>query len=426
MSFKNLALLLHYGDLQAILTGNSIAVCLKNHPRRKLEFALCACPDTNPEYIPIHAWASLQNHEILIDDDAQKFLIHQTPWTWDDIRERRGNRSHLFIAALRVYQLPEPVNIPWNEQHRDRLGAFIPLGGVEIPTTTDHPVLDDISFNEQLDHLKTRKVPDPIEQCLERLKEPPKPVLIPDWVNTIVSLGDRSIEEDTGKSNYQAGTDFENIVKQSLEFLGFTIDETHKGGAGGLDLYCSAPFPIVGECKAGKKIPDTAAEQLYRIGVRNCGSPDAYKTIAKLIIGPGQPSKYLLDSAKAQSITIMNPETLESLIQLKTRYPGAVNLRELEPILKSGDASKIQAYIDHAQRSIDLRRRVFNTLQTCQAHAQQDSFAPQDLIVPYSIQNRDSPITPNEIEAILIELSSPLLGYIGRTGDRYYPIQPLP
>jgi hypothetical protein len=408
------------------MTGQSIAASFKNQPRAGLQFALCSRPDDDPEYIQVHAWAALVHSDYLPDDDAQQFLIHQTPWTWDEIRERRGNRSHLFIAALRVYQLPEPIAIPWNPSHRDRLGAFIPLGGVDIPTNTDRPILDDNTFNKLLKNLKERHVPDPIEQCLERLKEPPKPVVIPDWINTIISLGDRSIEEDTGKSNYQAGTDFENIVKQSLEFLGFTIDDAHKGGAGGLDLFCSAPFPIVGECKAGKKIPDSTAEQLYRIGVRNCGSPDVYKTIAKLIIGPGQPSKYLLDSAKAQSITIMNPETLETLVTLKAQYPGAVNLRELEPILKSGDASKIQDYIEQAQRSIDLRRRVFNTLQTCQAHAPQNSFTPQDLVVPYSMQNPGSSITPNEIESILIELSSPLLGYIGRNHDRYYPIQPLP
>jgi len=58
--------------------------------------------------------------------------------------------------------------------------------------------------------------------------------------------GNCSKEIDAGKSNYQAGTDFENIVRLSLEFLGFTIDYAHKGG-GGLDLFCSKPYAQLGK-----------------------------------------------------------------------------------------------------------------------------------------------------------------------------------
>ena len=365
------------------------------------------------------------HHEILPDDDAQQFLIHQTPWTWDDILDRRGNRSHLFIAALRVYQLPEPIAIPWNPSHRDRLGAFIPLGGVDIPTNTDRPILDDNTFNKLLKNLKERHVPDLIEQCLERLKEPPKPVVIPDWINTIISLGNRSKEEDTGKSNYQAGTDFENIVKQSLEFLGFTIDEAHKGGAGGLDLYCSAPFPLVGECKAGKKIPNATTKQLAGLGITKLGF-DGYKNAAKLIIGSGDPTPPMLEDARQHHIIIMNPETLEALVQLKAHYPGSVNLRELEPILKSGDISQVEQYIANTRRQIELRRQILTALEIYQTNTQQESVSLQELRGAHNMQSPKIPLEELHLERLLYELSSPLLGHIGRTGDRYYHIRNLP
>jgi hypothetical protein len=87
------------------------------------------------------------------------------------------------------------------------------------------------------------------------------------WIYEITRLADRSIELDTGtKSNYQAGTDFENSVRRSLEFLGFVVDEAHRGGAGGLDLYCSHPFPLVAECKSGKSMPNGSVEQLLKLG----------------------------------------------------------------------------------------------------------------------------------------------------------------
>jgi hypothetical protein len=107
---------------------------------------------------------------------------------------------------------------------------------------------------------------DRILGSLSNLVEPTPP--IPDWIKErqLITLGDRSIECDQGKSHYQAGTDFENITKKALEFLGFTIADEHRGGAGGLDLYCSAPYPLVGECKAGKSIPTDTVEQLINLG----------------------------------------------------------------------------------------------------------------------------------------------------------------
>ncbi len=87
------------------------------------------------------------------------------------------------------------------------------------------------------------------------------------WIKSIDELGNRSKEsEDDKKNNWQAGTDFENIVKRGLEFIGFKFDETHRGGAGGLDFFCSHPYPLTGECKCGKKIPSGTTEELIKLG----------------------------------------------------------------------------------------------------------------------------------------------------------------
>jgi hypothetical protein len=425
VTFNNRAILLFRDNLSIVSQGQSIIALPQQQLYVGARFALCGLPEANPPTLTVSVWAIVKHSETLYDADAQQFLIDQTPWTWDDILERRGSRPHLFIAALRVYQLPEPVNIPWNEQHRDRLGAFIPLGGIDIPTNTDRPVLDDHRFNQKLHALKTRQIPNPIEQCLEQLKSPPAPVTIPNWVSTIVSLGYRSREEDTGKSNYEAGTAFENIVKTSLEFLGFTIDEAHKGGAGGLDLYCSAPFPLVGECKAGKKIPNATTKQLAGLGITKLGF-DGYKNAAKLIIGSGDPTPPMLEDARQHHIIIMNPETLEALVQLKARYPGAVNLRELEPILKSGDISQVEQYIANTRRQIELRRQILTALEIYQTNTQQESVSLQELRGAHNMQSPKIPLEELHLERLLYELSSPLLGHIGRTGDRYYHIRNLP
>ena len=46
-----------------------------------------------------------------------------------------------------------------------------------------------------------------------------------DWIKTITSLGDRSIEKDDSTSNYQAGTNFEIVTRKSLNFLGFKVEK---------------------------------------------------------------------------------------------------------------------------------------------------------------------------------------------------------
>ncbi len=80
----------------------------------------------------------------------------------------------------------------------------------------------------------------------------PKP-LTPAWIDDIVTLGNRSVELDEGKSNYQAGTDFEHIVRDSLKFLGYTIDEAHKGGCRGFGLILLPTLSFSRRVQSGKK-----------------------------------------------------------------------------------------------------------------------------------------------------------------------------
>lgn len=190
----------------------------------------------------------------------------------------------------------------------------------------------------------------------EELIQPPDPDLA--WINNIAALGDRTIE-DQGKSNYQAGTEFENIVRKSLEFLGFTVDYFHKGGAGGVDVFCSQPYPLIGECKAGKKIPNDTAVQLLNLGTLRLQSQELFKQATKLIIGPGEPTTQLKDAAKVHSMTIINPETLEKLVKLQNYYPNSVDLFQLKEYLKVGQSDEeVEKYIHKVNQDIKLRSQL--------------------------------------------------------------------
>jgi hypothetical protein len=242
-----------------------------------------------------------------------------------------------------------------------------------------------------------------------------------DWINTITTLGNRSQEQDEGKTNYQAGTDFENIVKQSLEFLGFTIDYAYKGGAGGLDLFCSQPYPLIGECKAGKKIPNDTAVQLLNLGTLRLKDKNLIQQTTKLIIGPGRPTPQLIDAAKVHGMAIMNPMTLEKLIKLQAQYPGSVNLFELrEYLAQPGQIDdKIDEYIETVIKGLELRSHIIQVVKNYLNNSQKTEARVSGIHGTYC-SNPPQPLSERQLHEILIELSSPLAGYLGRQKGSYW------
>lgn len=277
-----------------------------------------------------------------------------------------------------------------------------------------------------------------IKQFLGWYSVPPIPKLDQSlaWIKTIAALGDRSIELEEKKNNYQAGTDFENISRQSLEFLGFNVENDYKGGAGGLDLYCSQPYPLVCECKAGKSIPDRAVEELDRIGKRHL--QENYLQSVRLIIGPCEPTKNLKESAQISKVSIIKAMTLQKLVELKAKYPGAINLLELKQYLEPGQIDdKINEYIAKIEKEIKLRSHIIQVLKNYLQLSKNEPIGVEVLHAIYRTSNlpqnlEDRELEDRELYDILIELSSPLTGYLGRIKeddwkkDRFYYLRDLP
>jgi hypothetical protein len=258
--------------------------------------------------------------------------------------------------------------------------------------------------------------------------QPAKPPQIPENLNWIYTINELGTTAEGG--NYEKGTAFEKIVHQSLNFLGFELDQNAKGGAGGMDLYCTKPYPMVGECKAGKSIPDSTAEQLYRIGVRHLGT-ETYETAVKLIIGPGKPTSYLEQSAQQATISIINPMTLEKLVKLQAQYPGSVNLIELKNYLQAGQIdAKIDEYIEIVVNRLKLRSHIIKVVKDYLNNAQMTEATVSGIHGLYC-SNPPQPLPQKQLHEILVELSSPLAGYLGRNraddwrNDSFYYLREL-
>ncbi|CAD5961332.1 hypothetical protein NO976_03286 [Planktothrix agardhii] len=407
--------------------------------------------EINSDEVEIKLWGKCHNCSQVNDPEDLTKLSKVTLWTEEGLKALLQQRGNIFLTYLRVYKLPEPITMSPLTNAR-----FVPLPH-SITVTETNPILDDNKFEHLYRKILNRQPPEHPE--LEELEtaiaqfqtnslsqeeqlglnllqanihqllgwKTSKPANLTNdsslnWINEIAAFGNRSKEQDEGKSNYQAGTDFENIVKQSLEFLGFTIDYAHKGGAGGLDLFCSQPYPLVGECKAGRKIPNDTAVQLLNLGTLRLNDEKLLKDTIKLIIGPGEPTQQLNKAAKVHSMTIINPETLEKLVKLQAQYPGSVNLIELKKYLQAGQIdAKIDEYIEIVVNRLKLRSHIIQLFKKSNQPINLDN-----VIGAYSFSNPPQPLEREQLKEILIELSSPLTGYLGRTADdQFYYLREL-
>lgn len=348
---------LNPGRIFALYPANlsvDLLPCERHYRSHFLPVAQKALAQLNSDRVSIKAWARCELCQMLNDSESLEALSRLTIWKTEGLQQILQQRPFIFVAHLRVYLLPQPLEMPVHSS-----GNFVSLPK-SLNVSDSTPVLSDFLFAKRSQNLKKLELPqhpelEELQSALVHLStinpkakqldaeikiflgwssdKPVKPIK-PDlaWIKTIAALGDRSIELEEKKSNYRAGTDFENVARQSLEFLGFKIENAYKGGAGGLDLFCSKPYPLVCECKAGRLIRSGTAEELIKLGGMHLGA-DNFLGSTKLVIGPGNPSPDILKSAKQWKISIINAMTLQKLVELKAKYPGAVNLVELKSYL---------------------------------------------------------------------------------------------
>jgi len=474
------ALCLPAADIEALLQGRTVVVILSQDIDPG-DFALYSC-DASLNLLPteqyyrssfvtiaekafsetgiIKAWGKCQfcqiwDSESLAENEAIEIISKLTTWTTTALHKISKQREYIFLAYFYVYRLPKQITI---SQLVNAENLFFPLA-TPLEVFEETAVLTNSIFNKRCQQLQNLQPPEhpeieelqgaiahiaqtnlnakyleqEIHDFLGWSQKTPITNLDPElnWIHDITALGNRSIELDEGKSNYQAGTDFENIVRKSLEFLGFTVDEAYQGGAGGLDLFCSKPYPLVGECKAGKKIPSKTTEELIKLGGMHLGQ-DQFILSSKLVIGPGKPTSDVLKASAQWRVSIINAMSLEKLVHLQAKYPGSVNLMRLKNYLEPGQIdSKIDEYIEEVLEKIKLRSHIVQSVKNYLDNAGLKSAGVDAFHGAYVGSSPPKPLTHQEIHEILIELSSPLTGYLGRekgangTSDQFYFLRDL-
>ncbi|MEM7063021.1 MAG: DUF1802 family protein [Cyanobacteria bacterium P01_B01_bin.77] len=385
-------------------------------------------------------WVECQGCRIVDTSDELNAISSLGIWQPEFLQSWLSQRQYVILAFFRAYQLSELVI----ENTVAKVGKFLGLS-VPIRVHEKSPVLEESVFRHHLEH--TRALKPPIHPELEALESalaqnlgvedivaeplltdlkqvlfwrcsvPKKRTYNEDsqWINNIAALGERSKELDEGKNNYQAGTDFEIAVRNSLEFLGFKIDYAHHGGAGGLDLSCSEPYLVIGECKSGKKIPNDTAVQLLNLGTLRLENKEAFNGATKLIIGPGTPTTQLQKASLVHGMAIINPHTLERLVKLQHQYPGSIDLIELKSYLIYGRADdEVALYIEQVKSGLYLRSFIVQQIRNYLLDAKAQTANLDSLHAIYIVSNPPKRLSRKEFYDILIELASPFAGYLGR------------
>jgi hypothetical protein len=468
-------------DVELLTLGKLIAVPFIQHrkegqvfwlyPSQELPFGLSAEQYYQPEYlanakdaisrcatlpIQIKAWGRCEYHWRINPENKHLLpkIVQSTVWNVKALEHIFDQHRFLKLLILRAYRLSQPciVNVP------TEVGAFYWPKSEDVMTMgseSDTPVVSEASFNRRKallvagemyphtnlealqfqleqtasDNPASKQLNQDLKQFLgwtsDELIKQPDPDLA--WIQKIAEVG-----------NSSDGQTFEKLVRRGLFKLGFRgygLEPDSTGGAGGMDFYCEFPYPMVGECKATKteKVTDGTPAQLLKIGMNHLGKTQYDRSI-KLIVAAGELNSYALRTATENQMNVIRPETLQRLVELKANYEGAIDLSKLKRCLQQAPFGladdKVNSAIDKIWQDIKLRSHIVQLVKNYLENTGNERVSVHSLHGAYAMSHPPQPLKPEELHEILIELSSPLTGYLGRIkghdgSDRFYFLRDL-
>ncbi|MBD2386135.1 DUF1802 family protein [Cylindrospermum sp. FACHB-282] len=485
------ALCLPVPDIEALIQGRTVAALPRMFLRPGQRFALypvdvsanqlsiekyyrpnflpnaqTAIKQVNSEIVSIKGWAKCELCQILDKSKPLDILSQLTIWAPEAFEAIIQKQQNIFLAYLRVYHLSQFCKVPVNANIQDKLGKFVGLSN--IASSEAKPVLSEQIFTQRKRQLENLEPPqnrelEELQSTLSQISYTnPAAQQLENDIKVFLGWGSEQsankldsdlawVRKIAKVGNSSDGNEFEKLVRKSFVTLGFSCSNTNSqanldpdklGGAGGLDFYCEYPYRIVGECKATKteKVPDGTAAQLVKLGYKHL--QQQYNSCIKIIMAAGELTKPAESTASGNQMNVIRPETLQKLVELKAKHPGSIDLLNLKPCLENepfGEAAddKINRYIDNLWQGIKLRSNIIKTVKELSKQQSEISSAIHQQVtvteirVHYNVTHNPK-LTDEIAYDLLIELSSPLTGYLGRErlsdgkNDKFYYLRDLP
>jgi Domain of unknown function (DUF1802) len=394
-----------------------------------------------------------------IDTEADLQLLQQIVPGSEELLDRHfTSRKFAFVALLRVYRLSVEIEVL-----PEQVGDFSLLKQPMLVNILE-PVISDRIFvkrQQQLNNLSPSVYPqlEALQKQLDRSSIPDLHIdsfdrdlrIFLEWEQPSQqheSLADdlNWIDRIDDVGNSSDGYEFEKLVRRSFLQLGFTnslnnikasLDPDATGGAGGIDIYCDQPFSLVGECKASKheSVSNKVSFQLIQLGMANLDK-ETFDRSVKIIFAAGSLTSHTQLAAVQTQMNVMTPTTLQRLVTLKAHHPGSIDLRELEQCLNQkpfGEDSdlKVNKYIDSIEQRIQNFVHIVSTLKNYLESQTFKEVGIDKFHVVFDLSHPPQKYSEEELYHMMIELSSPLSGYLGRIkgddwkGDRFYFLRDL-
>jgi hypothetical protein len=323
--------------------NNYVESCYQPGFRQEAQAALDILVDDLPE---IDYWASCEDCTVIDSPEKLAALSALSIWNKDWLISKLSNSKNIFLTTLRTYQLTGSFTLPGEIIYQEKAGKLLSLGQ-DFITSNSTAILADRTFNRRRKQLVNFSPPlHPVMEILQnqvaqitpynseadKLNHDLKVFL--DWQEPRVNIQSNHewIDRICSTGSSSDGNEFEKLVRRSFLELGFTnslnntkasLDPNTTGGAGGIDIYCDAPFSLVGECKASKydNVSNCVSAQLIHLGITHLGK-ETFDRSVKIIFAAGKLTSATERAATQNHINIMTPETLQRLVTLKSKHPG--------------------------------------------------------------------------------------------------------
>ncbi|KPQ35564.1 MAG: protein of unknown function (DUF1802) [Phormidesmis priestleyi Ana] len=424
---------------------------------------------TNPDNVTIIAWAKSKSCRSYSNQDDLATLSKLTAWSADYLQKSAQIHHKIFLLFLQVHRFPQPLELRMNRPDENTIGRYLSIPGTWSDQNTV-PIIEDSVFAIRQKQLV--KLSRPAHPALENLQTE----LVTIRENNLGAMSlDRDLRyflgwsratetqlydsdlswiqqiTPTGCSNKE--DDLKQLVRQSwiklgckeiistTEAVGKTqnrlpsrLFDNHLSDA---DLSFNNPFSITTitiKCRANnhscvtneaiqqfaEQLPQQVEEQFTKTDLHDVNHQQLRKSI-KILLTKEPLTDQAQQSAKQANINVMRPETLQRLSELKAQYPGAIDLFKLEYYLQMAphgeDADKkINQFIEATVQQLKIRLAIIEAVKTCMDRTGQTGIETEDICAAYTaLTDLSMPkLSIGEVHDILIELSSPVAGYLGR------------
>ncbi|MEL7332530.1 MAG: DUF1802 family protein [Cyanobacteria bacterium J06560_2] len=462
-------------EIEALLQGRMIAA-VSNTFRNPLQFALCPVSEPlsrtvliqryRPSFLrslkprksepknqtTLYAWAKFGRCRIYRQTHDLAALSQLTVWRVEYLEALVRSHHKIFLMSLQVYRFEQPLRMAMKPVSTDKIGRYIHLPSTPSSYHSEPIIGVEASLYRQ--QLLTDLAPPPhleledLQAALSQIRESGLGAMSLDrdiryllgwsrvdqtklydsdfvWIKQIALVGNTGDEHE----------EFEKLVRRSLIKLGFSnqgrnikasLNPDIAGEPDSLDVYCESPYSLVGMCKATQhsSVPNTVVEQFNYLGNEHLPLGD-FEHAVKLLFVAGTLTAHTQQTAIENRMNVMRPETLQRLTELQAQHPGSIDLYRLKPCLQNapfGEAAdqKVNLFIDKILQQLEVRAELIRAVKNCLHTTGEESVGTDAVYFAYAgnASRLQLPqLSRQEVQETLIELSSPLAGYLGRVED---------